>query len=356
MADEKIRIEGRYRPMIQAAVGRLHSDVEHVNQQLQSALGPSQPVPKANQAIAGRLKGLSDALHQGSPIGAHCDLPLWFAEVLKTALVRERRQVAKQAQVQRRRAVSPEVIADLEARLSPFDELAAQDWYQEAKLLAIPRIDDFLSKEYLKGASHVNPGSEGVKKQFDPKSGILFSAQQLVLDMPSLRTECEQRGVPLAIVFLDLDNFKSLNTKYGEPVVDRDLLPPLMQVFEGAFFGHGTCYRYGGDEFVVLIPNGVEAVLAALLHTWAGRLADCEYTGIAERPTASVGVCELGPDAAVTDEEAITLAASAKQAAKDAGRGQVMGVRVSDIIATDPAPWLGSRTGRSITPDVATET
>src|SRR6516162_9933128 len=58
------------------------------------------------------------------------------------------------------------------------------------------------------------------------------------------------RGIILAIAFLDIDDFKTFNTKYGETKIDLNLLPRFMQALEAHVYHHGHAYRQGGDEYL----------------------------------------------------------------------------------------------------------
>ena len=62
---------------------------------------------------------------------------------------------------------------------------------------------------------------------------------------------------PLAVMFLDLDRFKSLNDSHGHEAGDR-ALRALAQLIHLEVLPHGLAGRYGGEEFVVALP-GVDA-------------------------------------------------------------------------------------------------
>lgn len=84
-----------------------------------------------------------------------------------------------------------------------------------------------------------------------------------VLDAPGLLNEDlkQPSGVlGIAVIFLDLDNFKSLNTKFTESVVDEVVLPPLFELFENLVSNLGYAYGEGGDEFTFLFPNASESI------------------------------------------------------------------------------------------------
>ncbi len=63
---------------------------------------------------------------------------------------------------------------------------------------------------------------------------------------------------PAAIIFLDVDSFKSVNDKYGHSFGDKCLVcisGEIMSVFENK----GYCYRFGGDEFCVIMHKDISS-------------------------------------------------------------------------------------------------
>ena len=58
----------------------------------------------------------------------------------------------------------------------------------------------------------------------------------------------------LAVAFVDIDNFKSVNDRYGHDVGDKSLIA-MARRLEAVVGSDGVIARYGGDEFVVLLPN-----------------------------------------------------------------------------------------------------
>ena len=70
----------------------------------------------------------------------------------------------------------------------------------------------------------------------------------------ALRSDYESyRGKNVHLLLLDIDNFKNINDTHGHTIGD-EVLHQVGQVLKG-IFGEGICYRYGGDEFVVIDPD-----------------------------------------------------------------------------------------------------
>ena len=74
-------------------------------------------------------------------------------------------------------------------------------------------------------------------------------------DLAYFRVKCELRDQSVSVAYVDIDEFKSFNDKYGHERVDRDILPRFMSEIEGVVFSRGFAYRIGGDEYLILLPN-----------------------------------------------------------------------------------------------------
>jgi diguanylate cyclase (GGDEF)-like protein len=73
-----------------------------------------------------------------------------------------------------------------------------------------------------------------------------------------------RQGTPLAVTIMDLDNFKRVNDVYGHPTGDA-LLHHVAEALRAEYRSFDQVARYGGDEFVVILPNvrGPRADIAA---------------------------------------------------------------------------------------------
>lgn len=64
----------------------------------------------------------------------------------------------------------------------------------------------------------------------------------------------QRTGKPMAVVMLDLDNFKYINDTFGHPIGDLVLRQVAGAIRESSR-GSDTLCRYGGDEFVLIMPE-----------------------------------------------------------------------------------------------------
>lgn len=70
--------------------------------------------------------------------------------------------------------------------------------------------------------------------------------------------ENRRKGESVTLIFLDLDNFKSVNDNYGHEEGDQ-VLKNVATILKNSFRDHDVIIRYGGDEFIVLAQlNRVE--------------------------------------------------------------------------------------------------
>ena len=67
---------------------------------------------------------------------------------------------------------------------------------------------------------------------------------------------------PIGIIMLDFDSFKELNTTFGHPYVD-EMLRDFGKLLTGAIRSSDVCCRYGGDEFLIILP---ETTLETTIH------------------------------------------------------------------------------------------
>ena len=82
----------------------------------------------------------------------------------------------------------------------------------------------------------------------------------------ALRQDYESyQGHEVTVMMLDLNNFKLINDTHGHEVGDR-ILRETGKILTD-IFGEKHCYRYGGDEFLVIVPDGSEADFQAKLDT-----------------------------------------------------------------------------------------
>ena len=130
----------------------------------------------------------------------------------------------------------------------------------------------------------------------------------------------QRYGEPLALVMFDIDHFKAINDRHGHLVGDQILIELALRL-RGHLRAIDVLARWGGEEFVVLLPhNNVEA--AARLAEKLRLATMTQPFPIAETITTSFGVAAYQPDETLDDW--FTRVDNALYAAKEAGRNRVV--------------------------------
>jgi diguanylate cyclase (GGDEF)-like protein len=105
----------------------------------------------------------------------------------------------------------------------------------------------------------------------------------------------QRTGSPLSCLLIDLDNFKLVNDRHGHPAGDA-MLRAVVQALVGEFRAFDRVARYGGDEFVVILPNADLDSAAAAATRALERLRELPILEeLTPGISASVGVAQWQP-------------------------------------------------------------
>ncbi|WP_019589532.1 MULTISPECIES: diguanylate cyclase [unclassified Thioalkalivibrio] len=151
----------------------------------------------------------------------------------------------------------------------------------------------------------------------------------------------EQR--PLSLIMFDVDHFKPYNDHYGHPAGDHCLITIGSIIRETLDDPEQLAVRYGGEEFMVILP-GIDTDAA---HATAERLRGAileqqlphEYSTTADVVTVSIGTATRTPSGLGGRQDLINEADEALYRAKKAGRNRVVGP--ADTRSPDPARESG---------------
>lgn len=125
-----------------------------------------------------------------------------------------------------------------------------------------------------------------------------------------------------ALAMMDLDHFKAINDNFGHSVGDQ-VLVALVQKVKLHLRTYDRVYRYGGEEFLISLPNTDLQTAQEVIERMRTEIAALAFDAAAPKPisvTVSFGISQLDPDVSV--EESINRADTAMYAAKRSGRNR----------------------------------
>jgi diguanylate cyclase (GGDEF)-like protein len=126
---------------------------------------------------------------------------------------------------------------------------------------------------------------------------------------------------PIVAVMFDVDHFKRINDSLGHPVGDAVLKSVGETVHRLVDrYKHGRTFRYGGDEFVVILDGHTVDEASALARTILHDVRDLSVPHVSEPLTLSIGISDSPPSSLA---EMIARADQALLQAKNAGRNRV---------------------------------
>jgi two-component system cell cycle response regulator len=223
--------------------------------------------------------------------------------------------------------------------------LAVADVENDTKLVRGLEIgvNDYLTRPFDKCELNARVCTQIRKKRYSERlrDNVQMSIEMAITDaltglhnrrymeshIGALIEQASARGKPLAVSLLDIDFFKSVNDTYGHDAGD-DVLREFANRIRKSIRGIDLACRYGGEEFVVLMPETDLAVAAAVSERLRRRIASEPFRvqqGARQiEVTISIGIAALG-----SGDDAAMLVKRADQAlfrAKRDGRNRVVPV------------------------------
>ncbi|WMU43554.1 diguanylate cyclase [Enterobacter bugandensis] len=122
------------------------------------------------------------------------------------------------------------------------------------------------------------------KALFDPLTG-LRNRHHLEDTLHTQMTQAMRNGEPLSCMMIDIDHFKSINDRFGHEAGDQ-VIKNVATIVQRAAHDGGLAFRYGGEEFLVLLPGAGEAEA----HACAQKI----YNGV-HALSLRYGLTEIGP-------------------------------------------------------------
>lgn len=160
----------------------------------------------------------------------------------------------------------------------------------------------------------------------DPLTGV-GNRRRFDQDLSQLFRQARDRRRSLALLMIDIDDFKAYNDRFGHPAGDSCLVQVAQALREGLRREGDRIARYGGEEFAALLPDASRedaCTIAERLRQAVARL-DIPHPGTAAgRVTVSIGVAAMVPPPDALCYLLVAQADLALYSAKDGGRNRCL--------------------------------
>ena len=160
------------------------------------------------------------------------------------------------------------------------------------------------------------------RSDVDPLTGT-YNRQTMLGDLNAERERAIRTEVPTAVALVDLDHFKAVNDTHGHQAGDL-VLQSIAGILQSHVRPFDKVYRYGGEEFLICLPNADMTQCARVLERLR-RVVEASPVPITETTTlpvtASIGAAPMTKGRSV--EQIIEKADQALYAAKQGGRNRV---------------------------------
>ena len=195
-----------------------------------------------------------------------------------------------------------------------------------AKVLAMQRLVE-MQRSLVYVTQQLNAANKELQR-LSTTDGLTGIPNRRMFDELSVREwrRCERMKKPIALVMLDIDNFKLFNDQYGHQAGDDCLRSVAVQVARAAPRATDLAARYGGEEFVLVLgetdADGARWV-ADNVRQHVSELGILHATP-SRRVTISCGVASVLPESGLSFETLLRSADRALYQAKAEGRDKVV--------------------------------
>jgi diguanylate cyclase (GGDEF)-like protein len=159
------------------------------------------------------------------------------------------------------------------------------------------------------------------RAQTDPLTGVL-NRRSLIERLESACLRARARGLPIALLFIDLDHFKQINDSFGHQAGDA-CLRAIIEPIHAELRQSDVIGRYGGEEFVVILSSADAAAANPIAQRILDRVSGVRVDGFGApiRLTCSIGIA-ASDTLGVWGEHLLAQADAAVYVAKRLGRNQ----------------------------------
>jgi len=154
----------------------------------------------------------------------------------------------------------------------------------------------------------------------------LFNRRYLMEVLEREFSRARRTETPLSLLLLDIDNFKQINDRYGHQEGDA-VLSRTATIFQNELRGYDTAVRFGGDEYVAVLPNTSQQDAMAVAERIRKSVEESRFPGkLQELPiSVSLGVSAYPGEGIDCIEDLVREADGALYRAKAGGRNRAEG-------------------------------
>jgi two-component system chemotaxis family response regulator WspR len=135
---------------------------------------------------------------------------------------------------------------------------------------------------------------------------------------------CLRSSTSMAVLMIDVDHFKRYNDAYGHLAGDEVLKQVATVIQGGSTRSTDLAARFGGEEFVVVLPDVTAAGAQVVAERLVQHVRDLNIVHGDQRVTISVGVAATMPDGTNSPADLVNAADRSLFRAKDSGRDRVV--------------------------------
>ncbi|MBW2968863.1 diguanylate cyclase [Candidatus Woesearchaeota archaeon] len=126
--------------------------------------------------------------------------------------------------------------------------------FSEHDLRPVLEISSVVCQRFIQSLLNVTKFSQAEKSAITDSLTGLYNRSYFMQTLKNELTRAHKDSKPTSLIIFDIDDFKSFNDTYGHPEGDR-ILRDIADTAKACFSDVETVCRYGGEEFVVILPD-----------------------------------------------------------------------------------------------------
>lgn len=205
--------------------------------------------------------------------------------------------------------------ADSQTRWAQWHVLTSQHRHQPCQALVLTDVSDLMQSFHA-----LQQHAEDADTR-DFATG-LYNRRYALERLAQMHLQAKRYQSPFAIALIDIDHFKRINDTFGHAYGD-EVLERLANVIGKSFRETDLCARFGGEEFLILMPETETSAAILSLDRLRQQISELKWTQMQRPVTISSGVVRWQINKSV--EQLLFLVDQRLGTAKKAGRNQVCG-------------------------------